>query len=169
MDFGLSITQSSLMNVYLSISLSSRMELCAYSDADWAGDPEDRKSTTRFCIFLGDSLILWKIKKQDVISQSSSKAEYRAMASTTFEVVWLCYFPADLGHPMADDDLVLLTLNGVGDEYNNIRSAIKVREAPMTFVALHEQLVDHERGMKNKIIEPTIVTANFTQKGNHNS
>nr|XP_017217104.1 PREDICTED: uncharacterized protein LOC108194661 [Daucus carota subsp. sativus] len=68
------------------------------------------------------------------------------------------------GHPMADDDLVLLTLNGLSDEYSNIRSAIKVREAPMTFAALHEQLVDHERGLKNKVLEPTVVTANFTQK-----
>lgn len=71
------------------------------------------------------------------------------------------------GHPMTDDDLVLLTLNGLRDEYSNIRSAIKVREAPMTFAALHEQLVDHERGLKDKVPEPNVVTANFTQKGNY--
>jgi len=37
--------------------------LRAYSDADWAGDPSDRRSTTGFCIFLGDSFISWRSKK----------------------------------------------------------------------------------------------------------
>jgi hypothetical protein len=65
------------------------LELRAYSDADHGSDPTDRKSVTRFCIFLGDSLISWKSKKQSIISQSSTEAEYRAMTSTTKEIVWL--------------------------------------------------------------------------------
>ncbi|XP_048229101.1 secreted RxLR effector protein 161-like [Ricinus communis] len=47
----------------LLFSSVSSLELCAYSDADWAGDPTDRKSTTRFYIFVGDSLISWKSMK----------------------------------------------------------------------------------------------------------
>ncbi|XP_031276499.1 uncharacterized protein LOC116134961 [Pistacia vera] len=60
---------------------TSSLELRAYFDADHGSDPMDRKSITGFCIFLGDSLISWKSKKQSIVSQSLTEAEYRAMSS----------------------------------------------------------------------------------------
>jgi hypothetical protein len=63
------------------------LELRAYSDADHGSDPTNCKSITSFCIFLGDSLIFWKSKKLFIVSQSSTEAEYRAMTSTTKEIV----------------------------------------------------------------------------------
>jgi len=72
------------------------LELRAYSDADHGSDPTDRKSVIGFCIFLGDSLISWKSKKQSIVSQSSTEAEYHAMASTTKEIVWLRWLLADM-------------------------------------------------------------------------
>jgi len=73
------------------------LELRAYSDADHGNDPTDRKYVTGFCIFLGDSLISWKSKKQSIVSQSSTEAEYCAMTSTTKEIVWLHWLLADIG------------------------------------------------------------------------
>jgi hypothetical protein len=70
--------------------------LHAYSDADHGSDPTDRISVTEFCIFLGDSLISWKSKKQSIVSQLSTEAEYRAMTSTTKEIVWLRWLLADM-------------------------------------------------------------------------
>lgn len=73
------------------------MTLRAYADADWAGDPSDRKSTSGYCVFLGDSLVSWKSKKQSVIARSTAEAEYRAMAHATSEVVWLRWLLSDMG------------------------------------------------------------------------
>ena len=71
--------------LYLCLHYSSRssLELHAYSDANWAGDPTDRCSITGFCFLLGTYLVSWHSKKQDVVSHSSTKAEYRALADTT--------------------------------------------------------------------------------------
>jgi hypothetical protein len=81
----------------LHYSAQSPLVLRAYSDADWAGDPTDRRSTTGYCFLLGSSLISWRSKKQTVVARSSTEAEYRALADTTSELLWLRWLTKDLG------------------------------------------------------------------------
>ena len=83
----------------LQFSSQSSLVLSGYSDADWAGDPTDRRSTTGYCFYLGDSLISWRSKKQSVISRSSTESEYRALADATAELIWLRWLLADMGVP----------------------------------------------------------------------
>ncbi|GJZ31983.1 hypothetical protein Tco_0577030 [Tanacetum coccineum] len=71
------------------------MFLTAYSDADWAKCIVTRKSVTGYCVFLNNSLVSWKSKKQNTLSKSSTEAEYRALASVTSEVIWILIFLKD--------------------------------------------------------------------------
>jgi hypothetical protein len=76
---------------------SSSFQLQCYSDATWASDPTDRRSLSAYCVFLGGSLIAWKMKKQTSVSRSSVEAEFQAMALLTAEVTWLRWLLADFG------------------------------------------------------------------------
>ncbi|GJW80389.1 retrovirus-related pol polyprotein from transposon TNT 1-94 [Tanacetum coccineum] len=71
--------------------------LTAYCDSDWASCPMSRRSTTGYCILLGEFPISWKSKKQVVVARSSAETEYRAMALTCCEVTWVVSLLKDIG------------------------------------------------------------------------
>ncbi|WVZ77788.1 hypothetical protein U9M48_025612, partial [Paspalum notatum var. saurae] len=76
---------------------SSDTDIRAYSDADWAGCPDTRRSTSGFCVYLGDSLVSWSSKRQPTVSRSSAEAEYRGVANAVAECVWLRQLLLELG------------------------------------------------------------------------
>ncbi|WMV24270.1 hypothetical protein MTR67_017655 [Solanum verrucosum] len=60
-----------------------------YCDSDYAGDVDDRKSTSDFMCFLGDCVIYWSSKKQSIVTLSTCEFEYVAMTSCTCHAIWL--------------------------------------------------------------------------------
>ncbi|MDV3193952.1 MAG: reverse transcriptase domain-containing protein, partial [Sweet potato little leaf phytoplasma] len=64
------------INTGLLLQKPNHLDLSGFVDADWASNPDDRKSTTGFCAFFGGNLISWGSKKQSIISRSSTEVEY---------------------------------------------------------------------------------------------
>ncbi|XP_062013935.1 uncharacterized mitochondrial protein AtMg00810-like [Rosa rugosa] len=71
--------------------------LSAYSDVDWAGCPDSRRSTSGYLVYLGSNLISWCSKKQPTIARSSAESEYRSLAHASAETTWLGYLLYELG------------------------------------------------------------------------
>ncbi|GKA95735.1 ribonuclease H-like domain-containing protein [Tanacetum coccineum] len=85
---------------------SSTTDLVAYSDADWAGCPTTRRSTSGYCIFLGNNLLSWSSKRQPTISRSSAETEYRGVANAVAETCWLRNLLRELHSPLSSATLV---------------------------------------------------------------
>jgi histone deacetylase 1/2 len=80
--------------------------LTGYSDADWAGCPDSRRSTSGFCVFLSDNPISWSSKRQTTVSQSSAEAEYRAVAHVVAECCWIRQLLQELHVPLSSATVV---------------------------------------------------------------
>jgi hypothetical protein len=82
----------------LHISWPTSSDLVIYSDADWAGCPNTRRSTSGYSAYLGGNLISWSSKRQPTISRSSAEAEYHGIANAVAESCWLRQLLTELGH-----------------------------------------------------------------------
>ena len=81
---------------------SSPGECVRYSDADWAGDLKDRKSTSGYLFQICGTAVSWRSKKQTCVALSTAEAEYMALASAAQEAIWLQHLVGDLGNKPVD-------------------------------------------------------------------
>ena len=132
--------------------------ISGYTDADWAGNAIDRKSKIGHCTFVGGNLVTWKSKKQQVVARSSVEAEYRAMAVTACELIWLKGLLSDLGFPsptpmslMCDNQAAIhIAANPVFHERTKhievdchfIRTQVQTQVIRTVFTRSHAQLAD---------------------------
>ncbi|KAM1714113.1 hypothetical protein ACFX12_024770 [Malus domestica] len=135
---------------------SSSPSITAFSDADWAGCPLDRKSIGGFCIFLGSSLISWSAKKQPAVARSSTEAEYRSLANTAVELTWICKLLVDIAYQspsvlwcdnvsafsLAKNPLFHARTKHVELDYHYIREKVLAREVSVHYICTQQQIAD---------------------------
>uniref|UniRef100_A0A2N9FMC6 Integrase catalytic domain-containing protein n=1 Tax=Fagus sylvatica TaxID=28930 RepID=A0A2N9FMC6_FAGSY len=146
-------------SLHLGLTFSpGSLQLHAYSDADWAGDPDTRRSTTGYIVFMGTNPLTWVSKKQSTVSRSSTEAEYRALASCAAEVSWLRMVLHDLGISLWSpptlwcDNVSALALASnpvfhartkhIEVDYHFIRDRVVRKDLQVRFINSGDQLAD---------------------------
>ncbi|XP_019055171.1 PREDICTED: uncharacterized protein LOC109115495 [Nelumbo nucifera] len=154
--------------IYYGLCLTSNksLQLHAFSDADWTGCLDDRKSQGGYYVFLGDNLISWSLKKQPTVSTSNTEAEYRSIACTTSEVLWLQSLLHELGS--FSSCIPILWSDNIGATYLSInlvfharskhieldvhfvRGQVSKHHISIRFLSSHDQLAD-SRGFRGSL------------------
>lgn len=85
------------VNRALKFQKENKEILQEFSDADWAGCPDDRRSTSGFAVLLGSNLVSWGSRKQTTMSRSSTEAKYKAIANVAAKLIWIQSLLKELG------------------------------------------------------------------------
>ncbi|CAL0332983.1 unnamed protein product [Lupinus luteus] len=76
--------------------VNDQLQLVGYSDSDWGGDKEDRRSTSAYTFFFCDAPISWSSKKQEVVALSTCEAEYIVACNAACQGKWLTSLLSEL-------------------------------------------------------------------------
>ncbi|KAI5328680.1 hypothetical protein L3X38_028077 [Prunus dulcis] len=144
--------------IMVSLTLQSDMQLLVYNDSDWAGDPNTRRSTTGYVVYLGNNPISWQSKKQTSVSRSSTEAEYKALAHSAFEVSWILQILKDMHFFLAAppllhcDNLSALSLSSnpvfhsrikhLDTDFHFAHERVQRGDIHVQYVPTQEQVVD---------------------------
>ena len=129
-----------------------------YSDADWAGDLTDRKSTSGYCFSICNGLVSWRSTKQTSVALSTAEAEYIALSGASQEAAWLHKLLRELGFPVEgpitiyEDNQSAICLSKsnrnhpktkhIDIKYNYIRSVINQNIVEVEYCPTSEMLAD---------------------------
>ena len=132
--------------------------LSAYSDADWAGDVDDRKSTTGTVMMMNGSVVSWMSKKQTTVALSTAEAEYMALGATIQEIRWIRNLLGELGVSAKEPTTVwcdnqaaiAISKNDVNHnrtkhidiKHHFVRDAVKTEQVKIEWISTSEQVAD---------------------------
>ncbi|XP_051139087.1 uncharacterized mitochondrial protein AtMg00810-like [Andrographis paniculata] len=136
----------------------SPLVLAGFSDVDWVGDPTNCFFITGYCFFLRSSLVSWRNKKQTLVSRPSVESEYRAVADSTSELLWLRQLLSNLRVPQPSStslhydstSAIQISHNDVFHErtkhieidYHFVRQHVRASTVHLSYVSSEDQTVD---------------------------
>ncbi|KAK2411591.1 putative mitochondrial protein [Trifolium repens] len=145
-------------NLGLYYSVSDDYKLVGYSDSDWGGDVDDRKSTTGFVFYIGNTAFTWMSKKQPIVTLSTCEAEYVAATSCVCHAIWLRNLLKELNLPQKEPtkifvdnkSTIALAKNPVFHDrskhidtrYHYIRECVANNNVKLEYVKTHDQAAD---------------------------
>ncbi|KAK2973952.1 hypothetical protein RJ640_027581 [Escallonia rubra] len=139
-------------------SSSQDFKLVGYCDSDWAGDKDDRKSTTEFVFFMGNSAFTWNSKKQPIVTMSTCEAEYVVATSCVCHAIWLRSLLMELQQTQDGPTKILVDKKSALDlaknpvfherskhidtKYHFIRVCVSTKEVKLEYVKSQDQVAD---------------------------
>ncbi|CAL2257264.1 unnamed protein product [Prunus armeniaca] len=130
----------------------------AFFDTDYAGNPNDCRSTGGYCIFFGSNLVSWSSKKQPTVSRSSTESEYRQLALTAMELPWIQQLLQELhvslpsppllwcdntsSIALASNPIFHARTKHIAVDYHYVRELVLAGSLHVRYVSTHTQLAD---------------------------
>ena len=118
-------------------------ELYGYSDADWAGDVDTRRSTSGY-VFKIDASVSWSSRKQVTVARSTTEAEYVALSAASQEAVWLRRLLADIGFSSSGPTLLFEDNNGAIDLSKNPKYHNRTKHIDIAYHFTRERVASNE-------------------------
>jgi hypothetical protein len=115
-----------------------------YSDADWAGDLDTRRSTSGYVFKIGGSTISWSSKKQATVAKSTTEAEYVALSSAAQEAVWLRRLLSEVGFGCQGSTTIYEDNNGAIDLSKNPKHHDRTKHIDIAYHFTREKVLSKE-------------------------
>jgi hypothetical protein len=134
----------------------NEMTMVAYTDADWAGSIDDRRSTSGATFYLGDCLVSWLSKKNSSVSLSTTKSEYIAATTCCTQVLWMKQTLQDIQVEYDEPISIFCDNTSVISISKNLVMHSKTKHISIKFHFLREQVTENNIkleyiGKKNRL------------------
>ena len=118
-------------------------DLYGFSDSDWAGDLDTRRSTSGYVFRIGDGTVNWSSKRQQTVARSSTEAEYVALSAAAQESIWLRRLLKDVGYESKTPTTIYEDNNGAIDLSKNPKFHNRTKHIDVAYHFARERVISN--------------------------